>query len=464
MTMRLGLALVAATASLLAQVKLPPYTHDVLPNGVVLDMMPKAGVPLVRFRVLVKGGTEAEPGELAGLSSVTAQLLRKGTAKRSASQFSDELDFLGGTFQTGGFGEQYSSATTINAEFLTKDLDEGLDLLSDAILNPTFSQAEVDKLIALRVDAVKSLKDNPQAAIPSYYEAFFFGPKHPFGHPADERSLARIRRGDIVEFHKHLYCGRNLVVIVAGDFDAASAKAKIGGVFSQVDPGKAVEWSAPSSSTPKTRLLLVDKPDATQTYFYIGQPGIDRHNPDRVKLLILNTLFGGRFTSMLNDELRVNSGLTYGAFSAVQEYRVPGSIYISTYTKTETTGKAMDVALEILKRLSDKGISAEQLASAKAYIKGTFPPERLETADELAATLADLELYGLGRDEVDSFFARIDAVTLDDANQTARKYFRSDRLTFVTVGNAAKIRDAVKKYSDDLTEISIKEPGFRGGN
>ncbi|HLJ44608.1 MAG TPA: pitrilysin family protein [Bryobacteraceae bacterium] len=424
--------------------------------------MRKPGVPLVRFRILVKGGAEAEPPELAGLAGVTAQLLRKGTAKRTAAQFSDELDFLGGTFQTGGFAEQYSSATTINGEFLTKDFDQGLDLLTDAVLHPTFPQQEVDKLLAQRVDAVKSAKDNPQAAIPSYYGAFFFGPKHPFGHPPDELTLARVRRDDIAAFHKRLYCGRNLIVIVTGDFDTASAEAKIASAFGQGEAGTAFVWNSPASPAPKTRLLLVDKPDATQTYFYIGQPGIDRHNPDRIKLLILNTLFGGRFTSMLNDELRVNSGLTYGAFSAVQEYRVPGSIYISTYTKTETTGKAIDVALEILKKLSEKGITPEQLASAKAYIKGTFPPDRLETADQLSATLADLELYGLGRDEIDNLFARIDAVSLDDANQAARKYFRTDRLTFVALGNAAKIRDAVKKYSDEVTEISIKDPGFRG--
>ncbi len=464
MISRSALTFLLAGTLLPAQVKLPPYTHHVLPNGAVVDIMPKAGVPLVRFRVLVKGGAEAAPPELAGLSSVTAQLLRKGTAKRSASQFSDELDFLGGTFQTGSFSEQYSSAAGINAEFLTKDFDEGLDLLSDAILHPSFPQAEVDKLLAQRIDAVKSIKDNPQSAMASYFEAFFFGPKHPYGRPPDELTLSRIKRENIVDFHKRLYCGRNLIIVVVGDVDPAPAEAKIAKAFGEVDSGKAFEWSPAVAPAPKTRLLLVDKPDATQTYFYIGQPGIDRHNPDRVKLLILNTLFGGRFTSMLNDELRVNSGLTYGAFSSVEQYRVPGSIYISTYTKTETTSKAIDVSLEILKRLSEKGITAEQLASAKAYIKGTFPPERLETSDELAATLGDLELYGLGRDEIDNFFARIDAVTLEDANQAARKYFRSDRLTFVTLGNATKIRDAVKKYADDLTEISIKEPGFRGGN
>lgn len=320
----------AAVMPLFSQVKLPSYTRTVLPNGVVVDLMRKPGVPLAGFRVLVKGGIEADPSQLAGLSGVTAQLLRKGTSKRTADQFSEELDSLGGNFGL-GFGEQYASATTITAEFLTKDFDRGLDLVSDAVLHPRFPEAEVKKLLAQRVDAVKAAKDNPQQSIGSYYQAFFFGPSHPYGHPPDESTLGRMRREDIVDFHKRIYCGRNMVVIVSGDFDPAAAQLKIAKAFGEAPAGTAFEWHSAAPISAKTKLLLVDKPDATQTYFYIGQPGVDRRNPDRTKLLILNTLFGGRFTSMLNEALRVNSGLSYGAGSTVQQVRLPGSIYISTY-------------------------------------------------------------------------------------------------------------------------------------
>ncbi len=156
------------------------------------------------------------------------------------------------------------------------------------------------------------------------------------------------------------------------------------------------------------QLLLIDKPDATQTYFQIAQPGIDMKNPDRTTLEIINTLFGGRFTSMLNDELRVNSGLTYGASSILEQERLPGAIVISTYTKTDTTTQAIDMALDVLRRLNEKGITAEQLASAKAYVKGLYPTRRLETMDQLPALIGEIEVYGLGRDEVDGYFARID--------------------------------------------------------
>lgn len=459
MTARLSFGLVLTAAGLWAQVKLPPYTRQVLPNGVVVDLMARPGVPLAGFRILVKGGSEADPADRAGLAGVTAQLLRKGTSKRTADQFSEELDFLGGTFQPDqGFGP--SSATTISAEFLTKDFDRGLDLVTDAILRPAFPETEVRKLVAQRVDAAKSLKDNPQGAINSYFQSFFFGASHPYGHPPDEITLARIGRDDVAAFHQRMYCGRNLVVIVTGDFDPAVAGPKIAAAFGAVAPGKDFEWPAAAPFRSGGELLLVDKPDATQTYFYIGQPGIDRHNPDRVTLQLVNTLFGGRFTSMLNEELRVNSGLTYGASCQVQQPRLPGGIVITTFTKTETTAKAIDMALDVLKRLGEKGITAEQLTSVKAYVKGTYPPARLETADQLAVILGDLELYGLARDEVDDFFARIDAVTLEQANAAAHKYYKPDNLTFVLLGNAAKIREAAGKYAPKVLEVAVSQPGF----
>lgn len=458
MRTRLGLIAILACAELLAQVKLPPFSRLVLPNGVVVELMPRPGVPLVGFRVLVKGAVEAEPADRAGLASVTAQLLRKGTTKRTADQFSEELDFLGASFQTPEVTQP--PATVIAAECLKKDFDRGLDLISDAVLHPVFPEAEVRKTLSQRIDAAKALKDNPQAAIGQYFAAFFFGPNHPYGRPADENSLARIQRADIAGFHARNYTGKNLVVIVSGDFDASSAAPKIREAFRAAPEGAPFEWPKLAAIPGGARLLLVDKPDATQTYFYIGQPGIDRKNPDRVKLTLVNLLFGGRFTSMLNEELRVNSGLTYGATSIVQQPRTPGAILIASFTKTDTTEKAIDMALDVLKRLPEKGIAADQLASAKAYLKGTFPPQRLEMSDQIAAILGDMEVYGLGKDDIDDLFSRIDAVSLDDANAVARKYYKSGNLTFVLLGNAAKIRDAAKKYAPKMIEVPVTKPGF----
>ncbi|MGC4050701.1 MAG: insulinase family protein [Paludibaculum sp.] len=250
-------------------------------------------------------------------------------------------------------------------------------------------------------------------------------------------------------------------MIAAGDFDPAKlgpSLAKIAGELpagSEFQPGKV---AAPKFDS--ARLLLVDKPDATQTYFRIAMPGIERTSRERVPLMVINTLFGGRFTSMLNDALRVNSGLTYGAGCILEQDRHTGSIIISTYTRTDTTEKAIDMALDVLKKLSEKGIDAAQLASAKAYIKGGFPTQRLETADQLANVLGDLELYGLNKGEIDDYFSRIDAISLEEANTIAKKYYRDLNLQFCLLGNASKIQDSVKKYAPKMKVLAVKDPGF----
>jgi zinc protease len=232
--------------------------------------------------------------------------------------------------------------------------------------------------------------------------------------------------------------------------------------FRAVDAGTAYRWASarPAPQPPRAQVLLVDKPDAAQTYFRIGHAGIHRTHPGRIPILLINTLFGGRFTSMLNDALRVESGLTYGASSLVNEDRLPGAILISTFTRTETTAQAIDMALNLLRQLREKGITADQLASAKAYVKGTFPPRQLETATQLAAVLGELELYNLGREEIDEFFPRIDAVSLEQANAAAGKHFAPGPLHFVLLGNAAEIRKPAARYAADIVEVPITKPGI----
>jgi len=120
------------------------------------------------------------------------------------------------------------------------------------------------------------------------------------------------------------------------------------------------------------------------------------------------------------------------------------------------------MALAVLKRLHDQGITAEQLASVKAYVKGTYPPQHVQTADQMATLLGEMELFGLGRDEVDQFFARVDAVTLAQANDVVKRYYRTENLTFVLLGNASQVRAVAAKYGPKVVERTTKDAGWPG--
>jgi predicted Zn-dependent peptidase len=177
---------------------------------------------------------------------------------------------------------------------------------------------------------------------------------------------------------------------------------------------------------------------------------------------VVNTIFGGRFTSALNEALRVESGLTYGAQSFFDSKKQPGAIAISSYTKNESTVQAIDLALQELAKLHQDGVSAEQLASAKSYIKGQFPPT-LETSGQLARLISSNEFYGLGDDEINQLEERINAVTPAIAKQVIEKHYPAEQLVFLLIGKASEIAGGVKKYAPQQDTRKISEPGFWPG-
>jgi zinc protease len=447
-------------APLLAQsdgLKLPPYKKLKLKNGMTILLLEQHEVPLVSFSFIVKAGSVADPAGKEGLAAMTAGLLRKGVKARTADQISAELDFIGGQLVSSA-GVDY---TIGRAEFVKKDIDKGLDLLADVMLNPTFPEDEVTKLVKQSIDGVISAKDQADGVIGVYFNAYLYG-KHPYGRPAngDEKSLASITRDDVLKFYQTYYTPSNVILAAAGDFNSAEMERRLTEKFGSWPSKTAPAVSLPEASPqPGKRLLLVDKPDSTQTYYQIGNLGIACNNPDRVYLNVLNTLFGGRFTSMLNDALRVSSGLTYGARSSFDQRKSRGSFVISTFTSNENTEKAVDLTLAILKQLHEKGITEADLKSAKNYIKGQFPPQ-IETNDQLAGLIAQLEFFELDERDINEYYAKIDAMTLADAQRVIKQYFPLENLVFVLIGKSGEIESIAKKYAPKIDTRSISQPGF----
>lgn len=452
-----GFLILTCPAAPAQSIHLPSHEKFVLKNGLTVLLMEKRGVPLINLFAIVKTGTAADPAGQEGLASVTASLLRKGTKTRTAQQFAADFDYIGGSFDAGA-GADFSN---ISAEFLTKDLDRGLELFCDALLHPTFPQNEVEKILAQSLDGVKSEKDEPQSVLGLYYAGYLYG-AHSYGRPSDgdEISLKRIQRDAIVKFYEANYAPGNTILGIAGEFDAAEMRKKLEEKLGSW-PTRTVQGTAIAATLPEKgkKLLLIDKPDATQTYFAIGNLGTAVNDPDRVAIRVVNTIFGGRFTSELNEALRVESGYTYGAGSFFDSHRAPGPFEIYSFTKNETTVPAIDLALQVLEKLHKNGVTQEQLASAKSYIKGQYPPT-IETSSQLVRRIVLNEFYGLGDDEVNQLEARVDAVTPEIARQVIQKHFPLENLVFVLIGKASAIEPAVKKYAEKMDARPISEPGF----
>ena len=298
--------------------------------------------------------------------------------------------------------------------------------------------------------------------MPSYTNAFIFG-EHPFGNSTfgSESTLAAITRDDVVQYHADNFGGDRLIIAVAGDFQLEALKTRLTAVFGAWEPAAAPlpEIPVPNRAAPG-RVLLVDKPGAAQTYFWIGNVGVAVGYPQRAELNLANTVFGGRFTSMLMTELRVKSGLTYGARSRVERRSRAGSVTIRSYTETAKTVEAIDMAIDVLDRLHDRGLDDEMIESARNYIMGQFPPS-LETVSSLAGMFAFLEQYGLDRTYIDDYGAALAQATPASVSSTiAEVYPQTNDLVFVLIGDADEIREAVAQYGE-VTELAIIEPRFR---
>ena len=453
-------ALVAAFAfscAAAADIKLPAYQTITLDNGATLLLMPRKDVPLVAANVAVRGGALADAAGKEGTADLLGEMLSQGAGTRDALAFAQAVDGAGGNL---GFGSS-REAIVANAQFLSKDSGLMLSLLADALLRPKMDAAEFDKLRKRAIDGIANAKDSdPRQLIGTYANGWLFR-GHPYGRSTggDETSLATITLADLQAFRAQQMGGDRLIIAIAGDFDAQAVTAQVREAFGG--------WAKASGALPQVeakpresgrRVLLVDKPGATQTYFALGNIGSRHGDPAEAAQDLVQTAFGGRFTSMLNTELRVKSGLTYGARSALDRPQQPGAATISSFTKTETTKAAIDLAIATLDRLHKDGLDAATIASAKHYVAGQFAPD-LETAPQLAGQLASMALYGDTRDAIDGYLGRIAAATPEQI-ATARAVFPDSKdLVIVAIGDAARIRDTMKGYGP-LTEMKLTDPRF----
>jgi predicted Zn-dependent peptidase len=456
----LAAILVGAVSQLPAQdVTLPPTTRVELDNGVVLLLNEKHDVPLIGLEAVLRGGAVADPADKNGLASLFAALLEKGAGERDSAAFAEAIDSVGGNLGT----EAGREGIVISGNFLARDAALLVELLADMLRRPALDKQELDKLRERTINVLRAAKDSdPGELLPIYANAFLFG-AHPYANPAggSETSLAGIDHDDVLEYYEQQVGADRLIIAVSGDFDMAAMQALLSEAFAGWRPASA---RLPDIDAPQPdaggRVLLIDKPGATQTYFWMGNVGVARDFADRADLDIANTVFGGRFTSMLNTALRVESGLTYGAQSTLDRRQKPGSVAISSFTESGTTAEAVDMAIGVLAQLHDTGVPAAMVDSARNYVLGQFPT-RLETAAQLASQFALLEAAQLPVGYINDYGSELLAVSAESVAAVIDDvYPQRDELVFVFIGDAAVIRDTVSKYGA-VTEMSINEPHFR---
>ncbi|MCK6556629.1 insulinase family protein [Candidatus Binatia bacterium] len=421
-------ALFRTTASAAPRVE---AQRRVLPNGAVLLVSEQRNLPIVIVQLLLDAGARRDPAGKAGLADLTADLLTEGTAQRSAAQISETTDFLGARLGAGA-DTDYALVTL---SVLADHLEEGLNLLADILLQPSFPEAEVGRRREATLAGLKASEDNPGYVAQREFVRTVF-PDQPYGHlvSGTPASVSRLTRDDVLAFYRTHYRPERAIMAVVGDVAAADIEARLNAALREWKPGGAGPFVYPDAPPVPPAVETIHKP-ISQANIILGQRGIARDNPDYYAVTVMNFILGGGgFTSRLLDDIRTKAGLAYSVSSGFSVNKAPGSFQVTMQTKTASTADAIRRACATIEGMRAAPVTDEELSGARQYLTGSFPL-RLDSNSKLAGFLVQTEYYNLGLDYAETYAQRIDAVTRDDVLRVARQYLHPEEMILVVVGD-----------------------------
>lgn len=436
-----------------AEFALPEPQQIRLDNGMTVYLCEDHRLPVISLHLLVAGaGTAYEPAGKEGLAELTGRLLLRGTREQDAETVSEELDFIGASLDV-RVAEEFA---TLEGQCLAEHFPRMLAIAAGCITDPLLAPGEFQKERSRQQEDLQAAKDEPMTAVRMYFRRVYFG-THPLGRLTlgAEAGLEGLVPADVRAFYSSRYRPDRTSLAVVGDI----SREKLAGLLD----AQLVRWPKPAASPPSMelpplpsgkgkRVVLVDMPGATQAHFALGSPGFAFGDSVTAKADVLNTLFGGRFTSWLNNELRIQRGLTYGARSDFTSWRNGGLLTLSSYTQSTQIGEMLDITLGLLRRGRTEEFSEAAVDSAKSYILGQFPPT-LESTAAKAAAYAELAFYGAGFDYHARLLRQVRAVTPEDLRQTALRLLPQDDYVLVVVGEAAAVRPQLEK----LAPVQVKK-------
>jgi zinc protease len=426
------------------KVSLPKSQEGDLANGVHLIVIEDHRAPQVFFQLIVEGaGGYYDPPAIPGLASFTASLMREGTTTKTSEQISEQLDRLAAAVSVGA---GISSATaTVNGNGLTKNLDTVLALMADVLMNPSFPQAEIDRYRTRTRANFINQRTQPGFLAQERLSKALFG-DHPLSRvSATPAALDALTRDALVEFHKAHYVPDRAVLAVAGDISLADAKAKADAAFAAwKKSGAAADAQSAPAAAGRQTISFVARPNSVQTSLRVGTQSIERTNPDYDALTVANRVLGGGPTGRLFEHLREQKGYTYGAYSNFSATRITGSWSAFTDVRSEVTDAALTDLLDEIRQMRETPVPEKELADTKKALIAGFALS-LESPNAILQNYVDRYLYKLPADYWDTYPARIEAISAADIQRVAQKYWATDRLQIVAVGDAAKVEPALKK-------------------
>ena len=430
------------------ELKLPKLQRATLSNGLKVILAERHEVPLVNFTLAADAGFASDASTSPGTANLAMVVLTDGTRTRNALQLSDELETLGATLT----GSSNIDLSFVSLSALSSKLDPSLDLFADVILHPSYPENDVAREKKLVSDRIEREQNTANTIGLRILPSLLYGPGHPYGNPitgtGTKESVAKLTREDLVKFHDTWLRPNNSTLIIVGDTTLKEITPKLEKLFADWKSGsvptKDVK-TVPVAS--KSVVYLIDKPGAQQSVIVAGVVAPPRANPQEIAIEAMNDGLGGMFGSRLNMNLREDKHWSYGVGTRIRDARSQRPFYAFAPVQTDKTKESLvEINKELRGIVGDRPVSEDELAKVQANETLMLPGSR-ETIDALEASMVNLVQFGLPDDYYETYAGKVRALKVPDITGAAKEVVRPDNLTWIVVGDRAKIEAGVRELN-----------------
>jgi len=432
----------------------PEFTRHVMPNGLKVLVAPTRKLPVVTLLAVVDAGAITDPSGFEGLAQITAEALREGTEKKNGIEILEGFERLGSSLEAGADWD----STIVSITLLAEHLAEGLSLMAEVLKEAAFPEHEIERLKAERLAERLQILSEPRGLADESFSRLLYSAGSRYAEPigGTSSSITAVTRERVMEFFKSRYKPDAVTMIVVGDVEAKQAVSLLTDVLGSWEGKATATINDQEKASQTSRILeIVSKSDAAQAELRLGHLGIPRNHPDYFKVVVMNALLGGLFSSRINLNLRERHGYTYGASSYYDWRRNSGPFVISTAVQSEVTADALRECLSEIDGMRREEVSADELSLATNYLDGVFPI-RYETTSAIASALANMVIFDLPNDFYNTYRANIRSVTPADVLSAAKTHIHPDQLRSVVVGEPGVIKEPLEKLS--FGPVNVRAP------
>jgi len=459
----LSLVIALTTVSLYAQIdrttmpeagpaptiNLEEPTRFELKNGLTVMVVENHKLPRVSIQLSIDNPPSLE-GEKAGVSSLAAGLLGNGSTNISKDAFNEEVDFLGASLNFG--------ASSAFASSLSKYFPRILELMADAAINPNFTEEEFQKEKEKLLTGLKSQEKDVSAMASRVQSAIAYGKDHPYGEFATEETVNKVSLEDAKKFYQTYFNPNNAYLVIIGDVDTKAVKKLVKKHFNSWEKGAQVltNWKNPVASKEAT-INFIDMPNAVQSEVSVQNVvNLQMKDPDYLPTLMANRILGGGGSARLFQNLREDKAYTYGSYSSIGNSKyVPSRFRAYASVRNTVTDSAAVQILEEIQKITSEPVTQKELDAAKATYVGNFVMA-LERPSTIANYALNIETEGLPKDFYKTYLERINAITVADVQQAARKFFSTENTQVVVTGKGKEVLENLEKMTFQGKKLPVK--------